>query len=309
MCALWGSAARGSSCSEREGAEEGTALANLVVPRDVFHIPPPTERPRGAQARARSWTSQGGVCAEGPPATKKDRARAARRPLAPLRRPHAPPACHARPKRPAAGGPSAHRTVRRTWRSTRRPRRRGPARRARPREVGSRRRGRERRRVPRAAAGRVLHTMCPTQRRNQRLADEPFRALGRAEPRAKGGERDAPHPRPPAERTGPARAPRSAAEIPPIQTLYRWALFRAFSQLTHVPLPMAAVCAAAEHGTALTRGPRVLGSREVALPQLRRRLERGRRADAPPPPRLPAPAAAGKLETTACSVQHRTDRK
>ena len=72
--------------------------------RDVFHIPPPTERPRGAQARARSWTSQGGVCAEGPPATKKDRARAARRPLAPLRRPHAPPACHARPKRPADGG-------------------------------------------------------------------------------------------------------------------------------------------------------------------------------------------------------------
>ena len=38
-------------------------------------------------------------------------------------------------------------------------------------------------------------------------------------------------------------------------------------------------------------------------------LERRRRADAPPPPRLPAPAAAGKLETTAWSVQHRTDRK
>ena len=70
MCALWGSAARGSSRSEREGAEEGTALANLVVPRDVFHTPPPSERPRGAQARASSWTSQGGVCAEGPPATK-----------------------------------------------------------------------------------------------------------------------------------------------------------------------------------------------------------------------------------------------
>ena len=160
LCAPWGSAARGSSCSEREGAEEGTALANLVVPRDVFHIPPPTERHEGAQARARSWTSQGGVCAEGPPATKKDRARAARRPLAPLRRPHAPPACHARPKRPAAGGPSSHRTVRRTWCSTRRPRRRGPARRARPREVGSRRCGRERRCVPRGR-GRVLHTVCP----------------------------------------------------------------------------------------------------------------------------------------------------
>ena len=55
----------------------------------------------------------------------------------------------------------------------------------------------------------------------------------------------------------------------------------------------AAVCAAPGHGTALARGPRVLGPWQVALPQLRRRLERGRRADAPPPPRLPAPAERG----------------
>ena len=183
---------------------------------------PPTERPRGAQARARSWTSQGGVCAEGPPATKKDRARAARRPLAPLRRPHAPPACHARPKRPAAGGPSAHRTVRRTWRSTRRPRRRGPARRARPREVGSRRCGRERRCVPRGR-GRVLHTVCPTQRRNERCAGGAGSGAPRRARASRKGRRGTPlHPRTPAERTGPARAPRPASQSPESKICGRW---------------------------------------------------------------------------------------
>ena len=73
----------------------------------------------------------------------------------------------------------------------------------------------------RARAPRV----CPTQRRNKRFVCEPFRALGRADPRAKASV--APRtPARPTGRTGPARAPRSAAQIPPIQTLYRWA-FRA----------------------------------------------------------------------------------
>ena len=47
-------------------------------------------------------------------------------------------------------------------------------------------------------------------------------ALGRAESRAKGGERRSPHPRPPTERTGPARAPRSASRIPPSKIWNRW---------------------------------------------------------------------------------------
>ena len=47
-------------------------------------------------------------------------------------------------------------------------------------------------------------------------------ALGRAESRAKGGERRPPHPRPPTERTGPARAPRSASRIPPSKIWNRW---------------------------------------------------------------------------------------
>ena len=105
--------------------------------------------------------------------------------------------------RPPVGGqaPSFH-TVRRTcWCSSTRHRHHGggpasceAAQTHRDVRGGPRRRGHERRRLPRE---RVLHTMCPIQRRNKGLADEPLRALGRAEPRAKGGVRRPPHPRPP----------------------------------------------------------------------------------------------------------------
>ena len=111
---------------------------------------------------------------------------------------------------------------------------------------------------PRAAAappsrgrgGRALQTVCRTQRRNRRLrrraVPEPLDAL---ESRAKGGERDAPHPRPPTERTGPARAPRSASRIPPSKIWNRWrgaALARtSFGGSFCVPRP--------EHGAALAR--------------------------------------------------------
>ena len=68
--------------------------------------------------------------------------------------------------------------------------------------------------------------MCRTQRRNRRLrrraVPEPLDAL---ESRAKGGERRSPPPhtpRPPTERTGPARAPRSASRIPPSKIWNRW---------------------------------------------------------------------------------------
>ena len=71
--------------------------------------------------------------------------------------------------------------------------------------------------------GWALHTVCRTQRRNRRLrrraVPEPLDAL---ESRAKGGERRSPHPRPPTERTGPARAPRSASRIPPSKIWNRW---------------------------------------------------------------------------------------
>ena len=204
-------------------------------PRDAPHTPhvastssPPS--PHGApswrheRAAARRWAPVA------PSSSRRPReGRAAPHPLTtcPLLITHA-------VQRPAVSGqaPPLH-TVRRTWCSSTKHHHHGggPASRAttqthRDARGAIRRRDHERRRLPRAAAGRVLHTMCHTQRRNQRLADQPFRAPGRAEPRAKGGERDAPHPRPPAERTGPARAPRSAAQIPPIQALYRWA-FRA----------------------------------------------------------------------------------
>ena len=155
------------------------------------------------------------VCAEGPSSGQGGACACCSRPTSGPRTPHA------RQKRPADGGQAhTHRTVRRTWRRTRH-HRGGPARAAPTRRgarTDSRRCGRERRHAP-CGLGCALHTVCRTQRRNQRLADEPFRALGRAEPRAKGGERDAPHPRPPAERTGPARAPRIASQIPPLQNV------------------------------------------------------------------------------------------
>ena len=125
------------------------------------------------------------VCAEGPSRGQGGACACCSRPTSGPRTPHA------RQKRPADGGQAhTHRTVRRTWRRTRH-HRGGPARAAPTRRGargGSRRRGHERRRAP-CGRGRVLHTVCPTQRRNQRLADEPFRAPRRAEPRAKGGER------------------------------------------------------------------------------------------------------------------------
>ena len=132
---------------------------------------------------------------------------------------------HAMPDRSGqrtAAKRTPHRTVRRTWRSTRRPRRRGPARRARPREVGSRRCGRERRCVPRGR-GRVLHTVCPTQRRNERCAGGAGSGAPRRARASRKGRRGTPlHPRTPAERTGPARAPRPASQSPESKICGRW---------------------------------------------------------------------------------------
>ena len=188
----------------------------------MFFISPLPQSALVALRLGRARGPRRAACALRVPQRPKRTARVLLGALSRPRRPHAPPACHARPKRPAAGGPSAHRTVRRTWRSTRRPRRRGPARRARPREVGSRRRGRERRRAPRGR-GRVLHTVCPTQRRNERCAGGAGSGAPRRARASRKGRRGTPlHPRTPAERTGPARAPRPASQSPESKICGRW---------------------------------------------------------------------------------------
>ena len=120
----------------------------------------------------------------------------------------------------------------------------------------------------RGRGGRALHTVCRTQRRNRRLrrraVPEPLDAL---ESRAKGGERRSPHPRPPTERTGPARAPRSASRIPPSKIWNRWrgaALTRtSFGGSFCVPRP--------EHGenddAPPARPPSASGARAGASPR------------------------------------------
>ena len=75
---------------------------------------------------------------------------------------------------------------------------------------------------PRGACSTPCATPSAATNASQTSRSEPLDALSLAQREASVVPT---HPRPPAERTSPARAPRSAAEIPPIQTLYRWALF------------------------------------------------------------------------------------
>ena len=172
--------------------------------------------------------------------------------------------------------------------------------------LSRRRRDHERRRVPsrgRGGAGaphRVPHPAPqPTPSQTSRSG-----ALGRAESRAKGGERRSPHPRPPTERTGPARAPRSASRIPPSKIWNRWrgaALTRtSFGGSFCVPRP--------EHGAALAREQRRTTARPLTEPRparaprtalrrshLYKRWKGGKQGQLtrahppPPPPRRPPP--------------------
>ena len=141
------------------------------------------------------------------------------------RRPHAPHP-HAMPDRsgprPAAER-TPHRTVRRTWCSTSHHHgggaRRAARGRARSAPVGAAASGG----ASRAAAG-GCSTPCapPSAATNAAQAGPVPEPLDALEPRAKGGERRPPHPRPHAERTGPARAPRTASQIPPSKICGRW---------------------------------------------------------------------------------------
>jgi len=158
---------------------------------------------------------------------------------------------------------------------------------------------------PRAAAappsrgrgGRALHTVCRTQRRNRRLRRRavpgPLDAL---ESRAKGGERRSPHPRPPTERTGPARAPRSASRIPPSKIWNRWR----GAALTRTSFGGSFVCRAPSMGRTTThppharrahRGP-ARAPRPAPWTSLLQKVERWekRAADARTPP-TPSPSA------------------
>ena len=174
----------------------------------MFFIPPLPQSALVALRLGRARGPRRAACAlRAPQRPKKDRARAARRPLAPTTSPRTSPACHARPKRPAAGGRAhtAPHCAPHLVQHQPPPRRRGPARRARPREVGSRRCGRERRRVPRGR-GRVLHTVCPTQRRNERCAGGAGSGAPRRARASRKGRRAAPPAPPPARRAHRARA-------------------------------------------------------------------------------------------------------
>jgi len=156
------------------GGVGGFWCALRDVPRPAPNTLPSllTERPRGAtSARAHLLA---GARARGPEAAPSPGGHERSVPLAPH---DVPLTTHAvQPPAAAVGGqaPTLH-TVRRTWCSTSHHHHGGgPASRAtaptrRGARGGSRRRGHERWRAPRGR-GRVLHTMCPTQRRNQRLA-------------------------------------------------------------------------------------------------------------------------------------------
>ena len=160
---------------------------------------------------------------------------------------------------------------------------------------------------PRAAAGgvggphRVPHPAPqPTPSQTSRSG-----ALGRAESRAKGGERRSPHPRPPTERTGPARAPRSASRIPPSKIWNRWR----GAALTRTSFGGSFVCRAPSMGRTTTHhrtpaerigGPRGASHRPSQIPPLQKveRWEK-RAADARTHP-TPSPSATTPFYWVPC---------
>ena len=172
----------------RGGAEGrlGRGLATFRAHTPNVPPPSPPERARGARVRAPPRSAARGSV---PPAAEEERARAARAQTS------GPPhrTCHPATSGPSGGQARAHRTVRHSWRRTRAPRRRGPARaaprRAAAARAGSRRCGRERRHAPPCGRGHSPSTLCvsPSAAGDASQA-RPFRASRRADNRAKAGE-------------------------------------------------------------------------------------------------------------------------